>query len=155
MSTLTVTCQVEPTSGKYFVSVSYGGLREAPPDMVQVDYDEVGEYLDPVEAVEMAIDLVENWSEDLGEPVYVSYAVQEGVPPELEELSNGVIVKMKNWANQIYMDMEKCARCGDLINSKDYYLIPELGSDKKYCSAPCAERDYEEYLEINEEDTQE
>jgi len=151
-ATVTVTCQIDALEGTPFVNINYKGYDEAPPDCLGGIYEGVGEYLDPLEAVEAAISIVRRWSEDIGEEVLISYATLDGIPLCPKELDDEVIEAMKKWAKRLYDKLEKCARCGCILDKNEYYTHYSLEPDTKYCSQTCAEMDYFQYVSPEEFD---
>lgn len=133
------------------VEIASGGRDYANPDMlVPKYYGEGGEYEDPREAVETAIEVAQQWKSDcpsLSIGVAHGFTAGSTMPFEAEEVK-----ELKKWAQQAYDNLPKCNRCGELLKEGSIVQIiddPEFG---EFCSEYCAETAYSDWQQELEEE---
>lgn len=134
---------VEPEDS-HTVEVAMGGRDYANADMLVPKYAGEGqEYINPVEAVEAALEIAEAWRKDCpDETINVAYGHTMGFTMPFSP--NYDIEKMRAWAKKRLETLPKCAQCGELLDEKSTYTLIDC-SDEKFCSEYCAN----EYLREN------
>lgn len=134
------------------VEIASGGLNYANPDMlVPKYYGEGGEYEDPREAVETALDIAKQWKADHPDlTIGIAHGFTAGntMPFEAEEVK-----ELKKWAEKAWEDLPKCNRCGEVLKKDSTYHIIEDPDAGEFCSENCAEMYAAEIYALNEEDT--
>jgi len=131
------------------VEVAFGGVDYANPDMLVPKYAGEGQdYLDPVEAVEAALNIAEEWKKDHpGLSIGVAHGFTGGftmpfIPSEAQEL--------KEWAKKAQEELPRCDRCGAV--RKETFTLVEDPDRGKFCSAFCAEKTMDEDAKLLEEE---
>lgn len=151
----------------YVVEISHGGMDSCGSDAYARRYaGELETYEDPREAVEVALRIWEQWKKDKPElDIYIAHGFTAGSTLQLEPEEDQVYTdfesgkeivefsiedQLKQWAEREYENLEKCARCGDVlpVPRKRFTLCAPYGDkDEEYCSERCAEQTYEYYCE--------
>jgi hypothetical protein len=141
---------VEPENC-HTVEIASGGQDYANPDMLVPKFVGEGiEYVNPVEAVESALTIAEQWKKILPADTVINVAHGftgggtlpfEGKTPE----------QLRVWAKQALEKLPKCIQCGEILGKEKYHLTddPELG---EFCSEFCAEK-YQSENFIQEEES--
>lgn len=125
----------------YVVEIAYPSIDSSGPDMLISKYQGEGEiFNNPVEALEVALDIREAWRKDNPEEdIYITFGCMEFGEGEIEE----DIDDLKKRVQNIYDKMPKCDFCGDLIDEKEYYINEDSHyTDTKFCSNYCSEKFY-------------
>lgn len=149
----TVTRQMPFCGDWCIVEISAGSLDYANPDMYCPKYPgECEEYLDPREAVEVAIKIALAWQQDEGntdDAICIGRGGTGGytLPFDPHPLDEETFADFRQWASGLYEKMEKCERCGSVLPVKDYFVIPEDPLERKFCREYCAEQTASEECE--------
>jgi len=119
------------------VEVSVGGMDYTNPDALSPKYPgEMEEYDSPVEAVQVAIRICEQWRDDEPEAeIGVGSTLGMTMPFEPRTFAEAIA-----WAERQLAALPKCSRCGELLPQK-YFHVSEL-DDEKFCREFCAEEAY-------------
>lgn len=122
------------------VEVAIGGRDYANPDMLGVKWSHLGEgkeFTNPVEAVEAAIQICEEWRKTncdamVGMGATMGFTMSfDG--QEYEEL--------RKRAKEMFDKLPKCAQCGELMGKENYTHDLNF-EDESFCSEGCAEKSY-------------
>jgi len=150
--TYTITRQLQWPDGTKIVEISEGGLDYTNPDALCSKYSgEFQEFVDPIEAVEAAINIYESWkNDDQEEDICIGYGCTLGytMPFEASEVE-----EIKHWAEEEHKKIPTCSNCGELINPDIDYIVDEW--DNPFCSEQCIERAIEKeekYEMLSEEE---
>jgi hypothetical protein len=126
------------------VEIASGGRDYANPDMLVPKYSGEGEeYTNPVEAVEAAITIAEQWKQaSPGKTINIAHGFTGGLTMPFEA---DTPEQLRAWAKQALEKLPKCGQCGEILGKEKYHLTddPDLG---EFCSEYCAEK-YAEELE--------
>jgi hypothetical protein len=126
------------------VEVAIGGLDYANPDMMGVKWTHLGEgreFTNPVEAVEAAIAICEEWrKEDSYAMVGMGATMGFTMSFDGQEYDD-----LRKRAQEMYDKLPKCAQCGELMG-KESYTHDLNFDDEKFCSENCAEKSYHNTL---------
>jgi len=138
--TYTVTRQAQ-WMGELMVEISDGGIDYVNPDMLSEKYDHEGEtFDDPVEAVDAAIEILNQWrSDNPDEHIEIGYGATMGFTMPFGESDT---TEIKEWAQKEYDQLPKCDQCGDIIT--ELITLIDDPFEMKFCSERCAERAYED-----------
>lgn len=146
----TVTRQLQWPEGTPMVEVSVGGIDYCNPDaLVQRYGGEFEEFINPIEAVETAIDICMAWRKDGEKDAQIGIGATLGMTMPFEECS---FESAREWAKKEYASLQKCPQCGNLIEEKQElwasgFVTSEGGfvpdGEYLYCSETCAEENYE------------
>jgi hypothetical protein len=148
----TITRQIQWPDGMHIVEISDGGLDYCNPDASSRKYEgEFQEFVDPIEAMEIAISIFESWKKDEPEEdISIGYGCTLGYAMPFEPSQ---ITEIQQWAKKEYKKIQVCRNCGELIDPDTDYIIDE--SDNPFCSEQCMERAMEkeeEYEILSEEE---
>ena len=144
----TVTRQIRWPDGLRIVEISQGSYDLVNPDALVKKYAGEGEeYVSPVEAVEVAISIAQQWQTQTKETVYLAMGATHGHTAVFDEepLTEETFAALRATAEEIEEGMPRCDRCGDLLG-KDYVKIRDGGAcdGGNYCSESCASNAIEE-----------
>ena len=138
----TVTRQLQWPEGRRVVEVSSGGRDYTNPDALAARYrGEFEEFLDPVEAVETAIEICRAWCRDTRKRCGVAVGATGGMTMPFEPRTFAVL---RAWAKKRRAQLPRCDRCGELLPERPYCLFDF--DDLKFCREYCAEAYYEANL---------
>jgi len=129
---------VEPEDS-HTVEIASGGQDYANPDMLVPKFVGEGiEYVNPVEAVEAALIIAEQWKQILpaGTVINVAHGFTAGGTLPFE---GDTPEQLREWAQKVSEKLPKCTQCGEILGKEKYYLTedPDLG---EFCSDYCAEK---------------
>lgn len=138
--------------GDQVVEIAEGGLQYANPDMLTDGkgiYRKLGSrcvYDDPTEALDAAIRVRDEWLKHTDEPVRIEAGFTWGFTCPFNEHPSDEA--LREWAAEVkqklHDDAPKCEMCGDPIFTEDWWYIPALGTDIRFCSEYCCDRYYYE-----------
>jgi hypothetical protein len=136
----TVTRQRQFPDGENVVEVSAGSFDYVNPDCLVAKYaGEFEEYKDPREAVEVAIQIVQDWRKDAkGKRISIGVGCTMGMTmPFSPDTFRGA----RDWAKQAYAKLPKCTGCNDPMpdNERNYWHANDWDG-LEYCSKHCATR---------------
>lgn len=133
--------------GRLVVEIASGGCDYANAGMLITRYRGEGEeYLDPVEAAEVAIAICRLWRAELadglsiqsnGKRPMVAHGATGGmsIPFEPEPFT-----AIRKWAKTTRASLPKCPRCRDILGKKTWR---HPLSDDPFCSENCSQLDWE------------
>ena len=129
------------------VEIAYPSIDYSSPDMLIAKYAGEGEsYDNPIEALESAINIMEQWQTD--EPnkeIGITYGSFNGY--EGETYDN--LEELKQIVQKEYEQLPKCAYCNELIDEKEYYINDDSQfTEEKFCSEYHAEKAYSEGIDL-------
>jgi hypothetical protein len=121
------------------VEIASGGRDYANPDMLVPKFSGEGiEYVNPVEAVDAALVIAEQWKQILppGTIINVAHGFTAGGTLPFE---GDTPEQLKTWAKQAMEKLPKCDQCGEILGKEKYHLTddPDAGT---FCSEYCAEK---------------
>lgn len=126
------------------VEVAIGGRDYANADMMGCKWPHLGEgkeFTNPVEAVEAAIAICEEWRKT-EEYAMVGMGATGGFTMSFDGEDYDTLRKR---AQEMLDKLPKCPQCGDLLG-KDTYTHDLNFDDEKFCSEGCAEKSYRNVL---------
>jgi hypothetical protein len=138
------------------VEIAGGGRDYSNPDMASPQYPGEGEeYTDPREAVKVALLIRDLWKEDEpDEEIGVGEGCTGGYTMPFDSSDDATLIA---WAEEKYAELEKCARCGEVLGDRqDHWiqiyeppyndsLMNDFTEPKEYyCSENCGDRAYDE-----------
>ena len=92
----TITRQLQWPDGKKVVEISYGGLDYCNPDALCQKYDgEFQTYDDPVECVDVALEILKAWQEDSEDKIFIGLGNTGGFTMPFEPIG---AKELKKWA---------------------------------------------------------
>lgn len=143
----TVTRQINTYEGTKCVEISAGGIDYTNPGALVKKYPgEFETFEDPREAVETAIKIAEAWQNDAKDgpnnEVFIDHGATGGMTMFFDglPLNEETFTELREWANEQWDSLEKCAHCGNLLG-KEKYGSHEIG-EYDCCSEYCAEQRY-------------
>ena len=138
-----VSRQIQWPDGDKVVEIAIGGLDHAGPDMLVAKNSGEGEtYLDPREAVKIALDIKQEWEHDIDEPVRIDYGHADLVT--LTDDCDAMTLKL--WADKEYLSLDHCERCGEIVDKHgECYTLPDEIGEGFCCSQYCMEDMIEDY----------
>lgn len=156
--TKTVTRQVNTFEGTKVVEISDGGIDYSNPGALARKYPgELEEYADPVEAVEAAIRIAQQWQKDCpDDEILIDHGATGGFTMffDGQEQNEETFAELRKWAKGLRDAMPKCDRCGEIITGRPVKLLDY--DDCQFCCEYCAERFWEDeqatLAEENEEE---
>jgi hypothetical protein len=132
------------------VEIAHGGRDYANPDMLVPKYaDEGSEFENPVEAVEAALAIAEQWKHDNPNiKINIAHGFTAGGTLPFEPNTEK---ELRTWAAKAWESLPKCQYCGAVLGKTKYHLTeyPDLG---EFCSEYCAEEKARRLQENMEED---
>jgi hypothetical protein len=141
------------------VEIAGGGRDYSNPDMFSPKYPGEGkEYADPREAVKAALTIRDLWKKDApDEEIGVDEGCTGGWTMPFDGSDDDTLIA---WAEKEYADLEKCARCGNILGGRqdhwiEIYEPPYGGYDgtlmnetmdpkEYYCSENCGDLAYDD-----------
>lgn len=139
-----VTRQLQCPNGAAVVEISEGGWDYVNPDALVEKYPgEFEEFKDPREAVKTAIAVAKRWREDEPEleiGIGAGYTGGYTMPFEPQEIDD-----LKKWADEEYLRLPRCARCGEILESDSTIFVEEF--DEMFCSQFCVDNAYSAYYD--------
>lgn len=147
------------------MEVSRGDMDGVNPDALVEKYEgEFGKFVDPREAVKVALRIREQWAKDIEGLPEVDRAIASIRDNPLRKIAVGCGAtwggdcpldpikpsELEAWAIKEYSSLEKCARCGEILDEKETYTH-DYADEAKFCSEYCTEKDLEDLLEGGEE----
>lgn len=149
----TVTRQVQWPEGTNVVEISEGGIDYCNPDALSPKYSgEMEEYNNPIEAVNVAIEICKAWRKDGCKDASLGVGCTSGMTMPFETCT---FRDARKWATETYEHLKKCSSCNEILgDEKTCYTSGfftnkgEFISDEDYsfCSQNCAEK-YSAYEE--------
>lgn len=126
------------------VEISESRVDNCNPDALCGKYEgEFQEFVDPVEAVDIAISISKSWKNDEPEEdIFIGYGCTFGYAMPFEP---DQIKQIKQWAEKEYTEIPTCYNCGELLDPNTDYIIDEY--DNCFCSEQCIERAMEKEAE--------
>jgi len=124
----------------YTVEIAEGGIDYCNPDALVAKYaGEFEEFIDPREAVQVALEIAEQWQKDCQDiQVNVAYGNTMGMTMPFEASEKAEVIA---WGEKEYAGMPKCSCCGEIILEE--WINPDSEwSGEKYCSEYCADKAY-------------
>jgi hypothetical protein len=105
-------------------------------------------YVNPVDAIRLAIDIVKQWDKDYGDERKRLKVVGPTTPLIYECTQKGFDAATE-WAKRTLADMKKCGNktCGKVMGSRDPYEHVDL-SGLVFCSEICIARKYRDMFGI-------
>lgn len=104
------------------------------------DLPEEGEFLDPRDAAQAAVDLRKAWSAKTSEPIAITLAMPYLIQPTVEDdLTDEEVLA---WGQKAWDAAPKCEECGEITDEADEYE-DEYGDKHTFCSDWCGERFFE------------
>jgi len=128
------------------VEIAYPSIDSSGPDMLIEKYAGEGEeYKNPIEALEIALNIASNWQVDIpDEDIFITFGCMEfgeGEPINPKDLE--ALEELKQNIQKHYESLPKCSYCGELIDEKEYYINEDSQwTDDKFCSEFHAEKAY-------------
>ncbi len=150
--TWVVTRQRQYPDGDLCVEITYGGFDYTNPGELVTKYDGEGEeYADPREAVEVGIRIALAWQEETRKEVFIGKGFTGGdtLAMNLYSLTPYTFREFREWAEEKWESLPKCAHCGEIIQEK--WTLPYC--DDEFCSQYCCELALE-YMQDDEEDAE-
>jgi hypothetical protein len=145
----TVTRQRQWPEGKQVVEVSCGGLDYTNPDALDEKYaGEFQEFIDPREAVGVAIEIARAWRNDSQARVAIGIGATLGFTMPFEPTT---FTAARKWATKAYQHAPKCAQCGGLLPRQRERFTHELSDGEEFCREYCAEANYDALTASEEE----
>ena len=139
------------------VEIAFGGIDYSNADMLAAKYIGEGEsYTNPIEAVEVAIKIRDNWNDDLkksGENVTARVDKGSTGGMGIPFLSERTDEELRAWARETLESLPKCDECGDLLGTETYTHSLNFDDDR-FCSSYCAERAYDGHFAESDEEAQ-
>lgn len=130
-----------------YLEIAVGGKSKASKDILPARYDkENGSYLNPQDAVNIAVDIYNRWDKDYFDERKKLRIVGISNPIYYEFTTRG-IASAKAWADKIYADMKKCGSCKRAMGSKDPYEHDDL-VNAVFCSEACCATKYREVFGV-------
>jgi len=134
---------VEPED-RYMVEIAYGGRDYANCDMLAPKYSGEGEeYNDPLEAVEAAISIREQWQKD--SPELIINIAMGFTGGDTMPFSPSTVEGLRKWGTERKEELDRdgyaCGTCGRIVNLSSYYTDDQ---DEKFCSEYCFEKGTED-----------
>jgi len=125
--------------GILYVEISPHGIDHASADMLGVKFPGEGkEYVDPREAVRVAIEICNAWRKTTktdGKRPSIALVVPMSMPEPY------TYKQIRKWADQAWERLVKCPRCGDVVpKTKWRHNL----CDEPFCSENCCNLDYED-----------
>lgn len=146
----TVTRQHQWPDGNFVVEISGGGIDYCNPDALCRKYPgEFEQFADPRDAVEAAIAIATAWKRDCpSRDISIGMGSTGGwtMPFDGEPLTERTFASLRDHAQSLYDELDKCDQCGDLLG-KDRYGSHDHG-EYNCCSEYCAEKYYEQDEEL-------
>jgi len=126
------------------VEIAYGGRDYANCDMLAPKYSGEGEeYNDPLEAVEAAISIREQWQKD--SPELIINIAMGFTGGDTMPFSPSTVEGLRKWGTERKEELESigyaCGTCGKIVNLSSYYTDDQ---DEKFCSEYCFEKGTED-----------
>ena len=141
----TVTRQRQWPDGTELVEVSAGGLDYTNPDALGEKYaGEFQTFANPIDAVEVAIDIARQWRRDSHKRIPVGVGSTHGMTMPFD---SGTFRDARLWAKEVYAKLPKCAGCNEPMQDKTWRANDWDGLE--YCSEHCAQRQAEFEAEEN------
>jgi len=127
------------------VEIASGGRDYANPDMLVPKFVGEGiEYVNPLEAVEAALTIAEQWKQIVpaGTTINIAHGFTAGgtLPFEGDDiLAPDTADGLREWAKKAMEKLPKCTQCGEILGKEKYHITddPDLG---EFCSEYCAEK---------------
>lgn len=138
-----VSRQVQWPDGDQVVEISKGSIDYSNPGMLVTKYRGEGEeYIDPREAVRVAIEIAQAWAKDQPRPVFIGRGCTGGmtIPFDPEELTEEVFVEYREWANKTATTLPECDQCGELLGKVTYMSTDSACVDATFCREYCVEK---------------
>ncbi len=145
-----VTRQRQWPEGELVVEISEGGIDYTNPDALSAKFErEFEEIMDPREAVEVAINIAEDWQASLDKNlktnkerkmVGIAHGATGGFTMPFEPTETEELIK---WAEETYRKLPKCDECGGILPDERERFICVEWSEREFCSERCAERAWE------------
>lgn len=133
-----VTRQCYWPDGRNIVEIALGGHDYSNPNMLCRKYPGEGEtYTDPREAVKVALEIRDAWRKAGTPDAEIAHGYTGGDTLPFEACTEE---EAKEWADEWYEKLEKCARCSNVLG-RERYGDPESG-EYDCCSEWCAETLY-------------
>jgi len=128
------------------VEIAYPSIDSSGPDMLIEKYKGEGEeYKNPIEALDVALNIASAWQEDIpDEDIFITFGCMEfgeGEPINPKDLED--IEELKQNIQKHYESLPKCDYCNELIDEKEYFVNPDSEyTEDKFCSEFHAEKAY-------------
>ena len=149
----TVTRQIQWPTGEHMVEVNVGGLDYCNPDALVERYPgEFQSFMNPVEAVETAIEICRAWRKDGEKQAKVGVGATGGATCPFESSS---FKDARRWARDILKKLPRCSECGEIMEEDQEFWYAtdfEILSDEKYCSERCANKNTLHFDDEEEEE---
>lgn len=131
---------------KYVVEIAEGGIDYINPDALAPKYSgEFESYDDPRKAVEVAIDIAEQWRKDSKDiKVHIAFGCTHGFFLPFEPKSRQELIE---FAEKTYQNLPKCATCGRIVEDENNYQDILTGEYITACSDYCADRYVEKHCQ--------
>jgi len=128
------------------VEIAYPSIDYSSPDMLITKYVGEGEsYNNPIEALNVAISIMEQWRKDSNEEIGITYGSFNGF--EGETYDN--LEELKQLIQKEYDSLPKCSYCNELIDENEYYTNDDSQfTEEKFCSEYHAEKAYSEGIDL-------
>jgi hypothetical protein len=129
------------------VEIAYPSIDYSSPDMLIPKYKGEGEsYSNPIEALNVAISILEAWQADNPEEeIGITYGSFNG----FEGKTYDNLEELKQLIQKEYDQLPKCAYCNELIDEKEYFVNDDSQfNEEKFCSEVHAEKAYSEGFDI-------
>ena len=140
-----VSRQIYWPDGEHVVEIASGGRDYSNPDMLVPKFDGEGEeYSDPIEALNVAFKIQDQWLREESEEIGIAHGCTGGMTMPFTPQD---VNSLKEWAKEEYEKLEKCENCGEILEEKYYYNFER---DEKFCGEYCAEK----YLAVEMEEEQ-
>jgi hypothetical protein len=129
------------------VEIAYPSIDYSSPDMLVSKYAGEGKsYDNPIEALNVAISIMEAWKLDNPEEeIGITYGSFNGY--EGETYDN--LEELKQLIQKEYDSLPKCSYCNELIDGEEYFVNDDSQfNEEKFCSEYHAEKAYSEGFDI-------
>lgn len=128
-----ISCQHYWEDGRYIVEISEG-RNYANPDMLVAKFSYLGEdkeFLNPIDAVEAAIQIKNKWQKISTETIHLGYGSTGGFTMPFDSSSDKEAIE---WGELEYEKLTKCEECGKILG--DTWWEDDFG-DLKFCCELC------------------
>lgn len=134
------------------VEIAYPSIDSSGPDMLIEKYKGEGEeYKNPIEALDVALNIASAWQEDIpDEDIFITFGCMEFCEGEPIDINNHEdIEELKQNIQKHYESLPKCAYCNELIDEKEYFVnLDSTYTEDKFCSEFHAEKAYYQGFDI-------
>jgi len=134
-------------TGEKVVEIAAGGRQYANPDKLADNeaFKRLGssrEYDDPRQAIEAAFKVRDEWKKTADVRIEIGCTHGFTIPFQERLNERQLRERVAEMWDKILADTPKCQNCGDPIWGDDWWYIPELGEELRFCSEACVDDYY-------------